>query len=169
MIKIQQHVRDIIRSNPMFEAALEMKVANFSRLARKIKPLVEKKRMEKVGLSAIVMALRRLKLPEKDARASLIIDSIVVHSDLIEFVFAPSKNFLKEYAHFCKIVAEKDETSYISLINGPVKSALIISASLRKDALLHLKNERMVAVLEKIAGLEGMNKHIESVKKRLQT
>jgi hypothetical protein len=153
MIKIQQHVQEIVRSNPMFEAALEMGVANFSRLARKIKPLVERKRMEKVGVGAIVMALRRLKLPNREPEDAILVDSIILHNNLVEFVFTPSKDFLKTYARFCAFVAEKNDDNYISLVNGPMRAALIISAGLKKDVVKYFKGERVVATLEKISAI----------------
>ena len=137
----------------MLEAALELRVANFSRLARAIQPLVQKKRMEKVGLGAIVMALRRLKVPKTKFDGEIIVDSLVVNSDLIEFVFSHSEDFLKKYARFAKAVSEHERQEYISLVNGPMKSALIVSSILARDVARYFAGERQIARLEKLSAI----------------
>jgi hypothetical protein len=59
-VSITEIIRDILASNPLYYSALQSGIANYTALAKKIKPEIEKRTAYDVNVGAIVAGLKRI-------------------------------------------------------------------------------------------------------------
>jgi hypothetical protein len=59
-VSVPEAIREILTNNPVYLQALELGIANFTAIAERIKPAVEKLIDSKVNLNTIVVAIKRL-------------------------------------------------------------------------------------------------------------
>lgn len=94
MLKVSETVKDLVLKSELALSALQDGYLNLSAYASKIKPTVEKITKKSVTNGSIVIALSRLGVEVKKQAAAnqalvpkIILDNIVVKSDLVEFAF----------------------------------------------------------------------------------
>ncbi|MES2225406.1 MAG: hypothetical protein V4480_01175 [Patescibacteria group bacterium] len=91
MRTISQAVEEIIERSPFLAEVLESDVGSHARIARKIRPAVEKRLYENVTEASIVMALRRrtARYRSSASGSSFLqqLNDITVRSNLVAFVF----------------------------------------------------------------------------------
>lgn len=90
MRTISQVVEEVVGRSPFLAEAIAEDVANNAKVARKIKPEVEKRLLEEVSEASVAMALHRLskemKRPQFGARFLAKMSDITVRGDLVQFV-----------------------------------------------------------------------------------
>lgn len=142
MIKISHVVEDIIHRSPFLAEALSENIANISSVARRIRPQVEKKLLEKVSEEAIAMALRRMptktKAPMSGIKFLKQLSNMTVRSHLVEFVFPHGLDHTKLHQDLLKQAQQKHD-AFVHLSRGLFESIIIVSSDLEEVV------ERMLA------------------------
>jgi aspartokinase len=155
MITIQKRVEEIIKSSPLYEESLAAGLANLSALARKIRPLVEKKRMEKVQLGAVSMALRRLLAERQRDLPSLrtkSISDITVRSSLTEYVLPSSADLLVVHEKLLQSTAKKKD-AFLQVAHGVHEAFIIFSKNIEADIKKCTKHHKSTATIQSLSAI----------------
>ncbi len=155
MRTISQVVEGIIDESPFYAEVLGDGIGRNAEIARRIKPLVEKKLLENVSESAVAMALHRLgKRYKKRAQTQGVlkdIPDITVRSNLVEFIF-PNAVDLFPVIEVMSKAGKKGKDSFINFSRGIYKSLLIVSKELQQDVARAVKGKHA----ERIEGLSAI-------------
>jgi hypothetical protein len=146
MRTISQVVEAIIQESPFFAEVISEGVANNAEIARRIKPVVEKRLLEKVSESAIAMALHRMSKTTKKrsvfgAKFLKHISDITVRSNLVEFIFPNSADISRAVEEIFK-TARKHPESFVNFSRGLYETLLILNDSLEKSVTRVLRKEK---------------------------
>src|SRR3989338_10679847 len=90
MRTISSIVEAIIAQSPFYAEAIAERIVSNAKIARRIKPLIEKRLLEDVSEAAVSMALHRLEKTMKRPETTGILPrlrDITVRSNLVAFVF----------------------------------------------------------------------------------
>ena len=147
MITVPEVTEKIILSSPFLEEALSESVINYSALARKIKPEIQKKLLKNIKTGAIIMALRRLSRKIKPA-ASLqnilkLHRNIIVRSNLIEFVISNS-DFSVDKHKLLLALSEGQQKSFLTITKGVFETSVIASRDLYDHILEIFPRENII-------------------------
>ncbi len=148
MRTISQIVEEVLGRSPFYAEALAEGIANHAQIARKIRPEVESRLMEKVSDAAIGMALHRM---SKEMRAPLFgmrflrhLNDITVRSNLVQFV-CPNSDELSGILEEISKGSRHRKGSFLNFSRGLNESLLIVDAGSEKGvagALSKYKNIR---------------------------
>lgn len=147
MITVPQIVGDIIKNSPILSESIEEGFANYSNIARKIKPEIEEKLYKKVTLGSIIMALKRLK-PNKASKTNNLsralekITDLSLRSNLISLTFSNSPTLFKNNSLLLDI-ASGTPNSFITISHGIYETTIFLSRNLEGEALKVFKNEAL--------------------------
>ncbi|MEK7063130.1 MAG: hypothetical protein AAB955_00385 [Patescibacteria group bacterium] len=128
MRSIPQAVQDAIETDGFLHFGLANRVLNLSKTAKFIKPLVEARTKKSVSISAITMALSRLRVRKHQKNAQLKavkLSAIRIHKDLAELTYERTA----EHTHALeKVSAELRRTSeYCVATYGTSEITLIVA------------------------------------------
>ena len=155
MRTISSVVENIITESPFYAEAIAEGVANNSEIARRIRPLVEKRLLEKVSHSAVAMALHRLeknirRAPAGDDVLKKITD-ITVRSNLVEFVF-PNEVDIVPIVITVSRSARKRKDAFINFSRGLHESLLIVNREYEREVAAMAKSKQ----IQKVEGLSAI-------------
>jgi hypothetical protein len=135
MRTISQAVEEIIQRSPFLAETIAEGIANNAQVARRIKPDVEKRLLEKVSESAIAMALHRMskQLRKQNFGEKMLkhIHDITVRSNLVELVF--SNSAAPELLDELLVGAKKRRNAFVNLSRGLHESLLVINKEFEKE------------------------------------
>lgn len=145
MITVPQVVEDIIKNSPLLSESLEEDLANYSNVARKIKPDIERQLYKKVTLGSIIMALKRLKFNSSSRSKKLHemlgkITDLSMRSNLVALTFSNSPTLFDCQSELLHI-ASKTPNSFLTISHGIYETSIFISKNLLKGADEIFKNE----------------------------
>jgi hypothetical protein len=149
VIKISEHVNQIISSSPFMLEALADGLVNVSSLARKIQPDVEKAAGKEVNSSAIVMAINRMPLGDLlhlDKNLRLFfrkMTDISVRSGLLDYTFLNSETLLTRQVELLNAISEAAKVFY-SFSQGVSETTIVISESMGEKLEEIFHNEKML-------------------------
>jgi aspartokinase len=156
MRTISTAVEEIISQSPMLAEALAEDIANHSKIARLIKPQVEKRLYEEVSEPAIAMALRRLakSLPKKSFGATFLhkLNDMTVRSNLTEFIFRASPQLPALHLKILDMFRNKTDL-YLHLSYGLHESIAVVSSELAEETHAVLKNEQGLQKIENLSSI----------------
>ena len=145
MFTVSQLVEDIIKNSPILSEAIEEGFANYSEIARKIQPEIEKKLYKEVTIGSIVMALKRLEIASPDNKLSVTLSKITdlsMRSNLVDLTYVNSPSLFQNQAQLLDI-ASKTSNSFLTISHGIYETTIFISNNLLKQAEKIFKNERL--------------------------
>lgn len=149
VIKISDHVSQIINRSPFLTEALAEGLVNVSSLARKIHPEVEQAIGKKINNSAIVMAINRLPVGElllldKNLRQFFRkMTDISVRSGLLDYTFLNSETLLAKQVDLLKAISEQAKVFY-SFSQGVSETTILISDNMGKKLEEIFRTEKML-------------------------
>ncbi len=147
MITVPEVVEKIVVASPLLEEALYEGVINYSALARKIKPEVQKALLKNVQEGAILMALRRLsKKIKPNASLKKILRSnpdLIVRSNLIEFVIANVDFSIEDHKKLLAM-AEERENTFMTITEGVFETTIVASNDLHKNIKETLSKDKII-------------------------
>ena len=149
MKTIQSMIEEIISRSTLYSEALSDGIANLTEMARRIQPEVEKRRMEKVAIETIAVALKRLQAkieaPESSTNYLKKLENLTVRSGLVEFYFkTPEQSISLNEAIYGK--AKKYTNQFVTISHGYTYTAVIVGKMLEKDVAQVLKEKNVKGV-----------------------
>ena len=153
MITIAKRVEELVERWPMLKQGLELDLLNTSAVARYLKPEVEKEVGERVSEAAVLMALRRYEVKERNLEfqnPNDYLGDISVRSDLIDLTYLNSPTLPRKLA---RIAHELAPHHYFTTSRGLLQTSVIVheeyadavSADLATEHL-EIKSERLTAI-----------------------
>jgi aspartokinase len=156
MITIPEIVEQIISGSPFLEDALGEGIINYSSLARKIKPEVERRLLKDVQLGAILMAIRRMSKKFKPGSSlKKIIHSnndLIVRSNLFELVI-PNTEFTIQIHEQLINLAEKEEQYFMTITEGVFETTIIASNDLYDQVKKIIPHEKITTELTHLSSI----------------
>jgi len=144
MRTVSQVVDDIIQHSPFLAEMMADDLANNAKIARKIKPEVEKRLLERVSEQSISMALHRLsktvRRPAFGTRFLKKMSDITVRSNLVEFI-CPNTANLHVLLELVSESAKQEQGTFVNFSRGLHESLLIVNKELDKEVGRALKKE----------------------------
>ena len=136
MRTISQVVEEVIGRSPFLAEAIAEGVANNAKIARRIKPEVEKRLLEEVSEASISMALHRL---SKDLGRSQFghtflkhISDITVRGNLVQFVCANSSDVTDALEAISRRVG-RTKDAFFNYSRGLHETVIIVNGELGKE------------------------------------
>ncbi len=137
MITVPQIVDNIIKNSPILSENFEEGILNYSSLARKLQPDIEKILYKKVTIGSIVMALKRLHIgnPVKNQLNQVLsnITDLSVRSNLIALTFSNSSSLFENQSQLLA-QASKIANSFLTISNGIYETSIFLSTNLLAQA-----------------------------------
>ncbi len=128
MLTITQAVESAIGASPIYGEAILQEIVNFSSLARKIQPSIEKLLLEPVSEGSITIALKRLAAGLRKSRKPLgalhPIRNIALRSGLTSLIYQNSPS-LEEIHH--RILSDRSNDLFIHFAQGSHESSFMVS------------------------------------------
>ena len=156
MKTVSQAVEDVIAQSPFLSEIISEGLANNAQIARRIKPEVEKKLLEKVSESSIAMAIHRLSRnlqnPMFGMKFLQHMDNMTVRSNLAQFV-VPNFDDLPSVLEKISQRAKHKKDIFLNFSRGLHESILIVSQILAEKVSATLKHSKN---LKKITGLSAI-------------
>ena len=156
MRTISTVVEEIISRSPFLSEALTEDVANHAKIARMIKPQIEKRLYEEVSEPAVAMALRRLakNLPKRSFGASFLnkLNDMTVRSNLAEFIFRTSPQLPALHLKILDMLRNKTEL-YLHLSYGLHESIVVVSSEIAEEVGNVLKNEQRFKKIDALSSI----------------
>jgi hypothetical protein len=153
MKKIADSVREIVDNDPALKTGLAQNLMNLSQVARHIHTTVEARTQKKVQISAITMALSRLRseLPPFDADVGLhLADRITVQRSLVVLTFLNNSSVQSGLVGLQQKVREA--RGYLTITEGIREITLIIEKSML-SAVDSSMPDRAIRIARDIASL----------------
>ncbi len=156
MITIPETVEEIVLDSLFLEEALSEGIINYSALARKIKPQVEKRLFRKVQNGAILMALRRLVRKFKQNKTVIKINhsgnDLIVRSNLVEFVISNVDFLITMHEELIKL-AELEEQYFMTITEGVFETTIIASNDLSERIEKILTQSEIISQLKNLSSI----------------
>ena len=131
MIKVSDAVREIVDNDPSLKTGLAQKLMNLSQVARHIHATVEARTHKNVHLSAITMALSRLRaeLPQIELKPDLgLADRITVQRGLVVLTF---HNTARVHSGLLRLQERiREARRYLTITEGIREITLIIEQAM---------------------------------------
>lgn len=157
MISTTEVIADLIKGTPYLEEALAEDLINYSSLARKLRPLIEKKLMKNIKEGAIIMALKRASLGLKKAvpKSKDILKSlgdIIIRSNLIDYTFTSSPTLGSAQNKILERTAGRKDI-FITVSHGVSQVTIIASEALENDIKEIFKGEATICTIRNLSSL----------------
>lgn len=158
MKTIAQKVEEIISQKPFLEELMVQDLINYTSLARNIQAQVEASVGRTINTSAIVMALKRY-VPEVDfqlqhqlEKASADLGEITVRSNLSDYTYRNSRNFIENQVKLLAIVSKRADV-FFTFSQGVYEVNIVTSTSFAKEIESVFKSENLLSKLERLASV----------------
>ncbi|OGG53168.1 hypothetical protein A3H16_01295 [Candidatus Kaiserbacteria bacterium RIFCSPLOWO2_12_FULL_53_8] len=156
MRTISQVVEEVIQRSPFLAETIAEGIANNAQIARRIKPDVEKRLLEKVSESAIAMALHRmgknLRTPMFGLRFLKQLNDITVRSSLVEFV-CPNAEELSELLETISKSARRRKDTFVNFSRGMHESLLIVDEESAKEVAAALGKHKNILRTDNLSAI----------------
>jgi hypothetical protein len=157
MRRIADLVDDEVRRTPFLEAALADGIVNYSALARRLKPRIERELLRKVSASAVMMALRRLETRVARrtggrAAASIGVGDLTVRSGLMEFTYHHSATIRGKQGRLLARLGHGAD-AFATYTQGVSQVMLIVNARFERVVEECLAGEHRVATVRGLSAL----------------
>lgn len=156
MITVPQIVEEIIKSSPILSENFNEGLINYSSLARKLQPEIEKKLFKKVTIGSIVMALKRLKIQTAgNNRLFEVLGKITdlsLRSNLVSLSFANSPTLFQNQSLLLDS-ASKTPNSFLTISNGIYETSIFISKNLLEETQRIFKKETLKLKVENLSSI----------------
>lgn len=158
MLTLREAVKELLRSKPFLEEALNENLINISALSRLIKDDIERLTGEAINTGAVVMAIKRmepsvhLKVKHKLSSYLKNLGDTVVRSGLVDYTFKNSATLLMNQSSFLKSIAGEN-VGFNAISRGINETTVVISKSMEEQLLSHFKNETLVHKLDELASI----------------
>lgn len=157
MISTQQVIEDIIKRTPFLEEILASGLINYSALARKTRPQVEKKLLKTIKNGAIIMALRRLSrdLEKKDLirkKLSQELEDITIRSNLADLTYANSPTIIHAQEGLINRI-KNTNGAFLSISYGTREVTVIASESIEKDIREIFAKEKLLSEFSNLSSV----------------
>lgn len=155
MITVSEVVARIIKDSPFLEEGVSNGLINFSSLARKMKPEIEKITFKPVTVGAIVMSLKRLSSEiRRQANISQIIQNpdLLVRSNLIEYTVKNSDLLVSTQIQLLEQIAA-EQSSFLILTQNIYETTIIASSSLKETIAGMFKSESIISHFDNLSAV----------------
>lgn len=156
MLSTAEVVSKLIKEQPLLEDGLARGIISYSALARDIRPRIEERLMKKITRGAIVMALKRvstrLEKKRKVIQAIVLLNTLTVRSNLVEFTFLNSDTIIEKHKSVF-LIAEKRKDLLCNLSQGVRETVLVVSSEIAKNVESIFKQERLIAKIENLSSI----------------
>ncbi len=135
MITISSALEDAIKNRPFLEEGLASGIINFSALARRLKPELERRLYRKMTDASVIMALQRMRprikrMSKAGLKELKSLKNLTVRSNLVEYVFYNSPALVPLQKKLLEII-EKRKDSFVNLLQGAAETTIIASRNLQ--------------------------------------
>lgn len=158
MLTLREAVKELLRSKPFLEEALNEDLINISALSRLIKDDIERLTGMEVNTGAVVMAIKRmepsvhLKVKHKLSNYLKNLGDTVVRSGLVDYTFENSPTLLLNQSEFLKNIATEN-IGFNAISRGINETTIVISKSMEDRLLGHFKSENLIHKLDELASI----------------
>lgn len=158
MKTITDCVEDILISQPYLEEALAKRIINYSALAEELQRPISKMLKKDVKAGAIMMALRRFKLPTHISHSIKMkkllqnLGDITVRSNLTDFTIKNSETLINKHLKALEAL-KKQPHQFYTFTRGIHESNIITSDSLSTNISKFLKNEICIAKQDNLSAI----------------
>ena len=154
MKKVSVVVKDIIDSSPFLIEAIHEDIANYSKIARKIKKDVEEKLMFPVTETSILLALKRMKsLNAKGQSTSVKVIDITVKSKLMEYIYVNPSEPLQIQQQIIKKANELEKGGYFNITRGNNETIVILSSGIEKEVDKILSKQKIIRKVKNLSSI----------------
>ena len=161
MIKISEHVSQIILRSPFLIEALAEGLVNVSSLARKIQPEVKQAVGKEINNGAIIQAINRMDTGvlmnlDKNIRQFFNkMTDISVRSGLLDYTFLNSETLLTKQVDLLKAISKKAKVFY-SFSQGVSETTIVISESMGIELEEIFQSEKMLVKEKDLSSISLM-------------
>ncbi|NOT06815.1 MAG: aspartate kinase [Gemmatimonadales bacterium] len=155
MRRISEAVEEEVRRTAFLEGALADGLINYSALARRLRPRLERQLLRKVSVAAIGMALRRLEprvARRTGPRPKGGAPELTVRSNLMEFTFRNSPTLRAKQRRLLARLANRPD-AFVTYTQGVSEAMLIVSADLERAVEELFRGEARVATLRHLSAV----------------
>ena len=158
MLTLREAVKELLRSKPFLEEALNEDLINISALSRLIKEDIEKLTGEEINTGAVVMAIKRMEpsvhLKVKNRLSTYLknLGDTIVRSGLVDYTFKNSNTLLLSQSSFLKSIAGEN-IGFNAISRGINETTIVLSKSMEEQLLIHFKHETLVHKLTDLASI----------------
>lgn len=156
MISTSQVIEELIRKSPFLEEVLASGIVNYSSLARKFKPQVEKRLLKNIKEGAIVMALMRL---SQNLKKTLTVGDplkalgdITIRSNLIDITFLNSPSLIKAQEKLLTKISTK-HGEFLTISSGTSEVTIIASRNIEEEIKEIFKDEKEVSSFSNLSSI----------------
>lgn len=161
MIKISEHVSQIILRSPFLIEALAEGLVNVSSLARKITPEVEQAVGKTINNGAIIQAINRMDtgtLMNLDRNMRQFFNKmtdISVRSGLLDYTFLNSETLLSKQVDLLKAISKKAKVFY-SFSQGVSETTIVVSENMGTELEEIFQSEKMLVKEKDLSSISLM-------------
>jgi len=161
VIKISEHVNQIILRSPFLIEALAEGLVNVSSLARKIHPEVEQAVGKTINNGAIIQAINRMDtgtLMNLDRNMRQFFNKmtdISVRSGLLDYTFLNSETLLSKQVDLLKAISKKAKVFY-SFSQGVSETTIVISENMGIELEEIFQSEKMLVKEKDLSSISLM-------------
>ncbi len=157
MVTIAHLVQKIVREKPFLEESLAKGIINYAALAENIQKEIETELKEKVQISAIVMALRRLaeKLEQKFVVKTALLfkeTDITIKSDLVEITVQKTPTIINCIRKLYDLV-DFNRGDFLTITQGVYEITIISNKKYKKDFQKVFSQEKIIETIENLASI----------------
>jgi hypothetical protein len=161
VIKISEHVSQIILRSPFLIEALAEGLVNVSSLARKITPEVEQAVGKTINNGAIIQAINRMDtgtLMNLDRNMRQFFNKmtdISVRSGLLDYTFLNSETLLSKQVDLLKAISKKAKVFY-SFSQGVSETTIVVSENMGTELEEIFQSEKMLVKEKDLSSISLM-------------
>lgn len=160
MITLAEVIAELINESPFIQEGIAEGIINYSALARKFHPEVEKRFDKEVQQGAIVMALKRMahkinasELEDQAKEYIRHMGDILVRSDLVDFAYKNSPSLIKAQKDLLELVQNSGSELFHASSKGMHETNIITSKSFAPKVKELFFNEKMLSEITDLAAV----------------
>jgi len=154
MVTISSVVKDQLKSEPVIQEALNHEILSYTKLAKKLKPKIEKQLEKKVNKPAIVMALRRHADKNKKSvkKPSFSYSHETIKTDISYIIFEKSPTILSKLEKIYKIIDFKNG-GILNVTHGSYEIGITTNSRYKEKLLDLLYEEKIIEILRDLVSI----------------
>lgn len=154
MVTISNIVKEILKHNAIIQESINQGIVSYSKLAKNLKPQIEKELGKKVNKSAIVMALRRHsgEFKKSTDKPSFSYSIETIKTDISYMVFEESPTLLSKLQKLYKTIDFK-KGGILNIIQGNYEVSIITNSKYKKKVLDTLFEEKVLDTVDNLVSI----------------
>ncbi len=154
MVTISSVVKDQLKNQPVIQEALNHEILSYTKLAKKLKPKIEKQLGKKVNKAAIVMALRRHADKNKKSvkYQSFSYSHETIKTDISYIILEQSPTILSKLEKIYKIIDFKNG-GILNIAQGSCEIGITTKDRHKEKLLDLLYEEKILETLEELVSI----------------